>query len=148
MWRDAAHPAPQLPIMPRKPPASELDVMAGLRLRAVREVLGYRQETMANLIGVTRTALANWEGGKLPDVRAMVRLLMQEGIPLEWIYAGQVRRVDYERAQDLLDKAAELGAVVGGPVAEWPAAVARMDRARLAARAPDRSLRRRTFHEP
>jgi transcriptional regulator with XRE-family HTH domain len=103
---------------------SEIVIQAGRRLRAVREALSWPQERFADEIGVTRTALANWEGGtRLPDVLAMVRLFRRFGIPLEWIYAGELRHVEYDLAQALIDKAADLGAVVGAPTAEWPAAV-------------------------
>ena len=136
--------------MPKKPPASEMDRNAGLRLRATREVLQLKQEQLANMIGVTRTALANWEGGKLPDVRAMVRLLQETGIPMEWIYAGSLQRVDYDLAERLRAKAAALGAVIGGPVAEWPAARVRRDLLsvpRDPAATPSISSRGRTLHE-
>lgn len=105
---------------------SEMKIMAGLRLRAVREHLGIGQEAMANVLGTTRTALSNWENGeRLADVAAMVRLYTRTGITLEWIYAGSAREMNYEKGEDLIAKAAELGAVVGGPVAEWPQEVER-----------------------
>lgn len=100
--------------MPRKPPMTELDRHAGLRLRAVRDVWDeagpVRQETFAAKLGVTRTALANWEGGRLPDVRAMVRLHEWIGIPLEWIYLGQLRHVERDLAKRLEVRCSLLGA--------------------------------------
>lgn len=142
-----------LPGMPKKPPLSEQDRMAGLRLRAVREAWDARgvikQETFAAKIGVTRTALANWEAGRLPDVRAMVRLHEWLRIPLEWIYLGELRHVDYDLAERLSATAAELGASVGGPTPEWPMQVER--RPGLAASKPPASIptrrRRVTLHE-
>lgn len=127
--------------------------MAGLRLRAVREAWDERgvikQETFAAKLGVTRTALANWEAGRLPDVRAMVRLYDWLGIPLEWIFLGQLRHVDYGLADRLARTAAELGAVVGGPTVEWPMEVER--RAGLASHRKPASIptrkRRVTLHE-
>lgn len=114
----------KLHAMPRKPPSSEIDRNAGLRLRAVRDTFALdgpiNQAFFASRIGVERTALANWEGGKLPDVRAMVRLNQWIGIPLEWIYLGQLAHVAFDLADRLVARAAELGAVVGGPMAEWP----------------------------
>ena len=99
---------------------------AGLRLRAVREHLKLKQDSMANLLGCTRTALANWESGvRMPDVAAMVRLYTRTGITLEWIFAGSLRELSYDNGDALARHAAELGAVVGGPFAETPAAVAR-----------------------
>lgn len=140
--------------MPKKPPASDLDRMAGLRLRAVREAWDeagvVKQESFANGIGVTRTALANWEAGKLPDVRAMARLYDWLGIPLEWIYLGQLRHVDYDLAGRLRDAAARLGAAVGGPVVEMPTATSRkpgLAAQRIPGHVPTRR-RRVTLHEP
>ena len=105
---------------------SEMKRQAGLRLRAVREHLELKQESMANLLGCTRTALTNWENGeRLPDVAAMVRLYSRTGITLEWIFAGSLREMAYDKADSLAQLAAQLGAVVGGPVAEWPMAVER-----------------------
>lgn len=63
---------------PERP--SEMKRQAGLRLRAVREHLELKQESMANMLGCTRTALANWENGeRMPDVAAMVRLYLRPG---------------------------------------------------------------------
>lgn len=141
------------PGMPRKPPTSELDRMAGLRLRAVREAWDpagvIRQETFAAKIGVERTTLANWEAGRLPDVRAMVRLHDWLGIPLEWIFLGQLRHVDFDLADRLAAAAADLGATIHGATPEWPMAVAAKPGpagARTPAHVPVRR-RRATLHE-
>jgi transcriptional regulator with XRE-family HTH domain len=143
-----------VPAMPKKPPASELDRMAGLRLRAVREAWDPRgvikQETFAAKLGVTRTALANWEAGKLPDVRAMVRLHAWLGIPLEWIYLGLLRHVEYDLAERLQATAGALGAAVGAATVEWPMAVERnpgLASHRTPGHVPVRP-RRATLHEP
>jgi DNA-binding XRE family transcriptional regulator len=114
-WRDIAGPVVNFPDVPKKTPSTGLDLMAGLRLRAVRQALEVRQETMAKELGIGRTTLANWEGGMLPDVRVMMRLFVNHGISIEWIYAGLLRNVPYEMAQRLKIHAAELGAAVGSP---------------------------------
>ena len=92
--------------------------MAGLRLKAVREMFYERgpikQDAFAAKIGVARTALANWESGKLPDIRAIVRLYDWLGVPLEWIYLGQTRHVELALAERLISRALELGAAVEG----------------------------------
>ncbi len=153
-WRDLTAGAVKFPQMPKKPPASDIDRMAGLRLRAVREVWDERgvikQETFAAELGITRTALANWEAGRLPDVRAMVRLFTWLGIPLEWIFLGQLRHVDYDLADRLARAAGNLGATVGRPAPESPMQVER--RAGVAAQRPVASVptrrRRVTLHAP
>lgn len=109
---------------PERP--SEMKRQAGLRLRAVRESLELKQESMANMLGCTRTALTNWENGeRMPDVAAMVRLYQRTGITLEWIFAGSLRELSFDKGDALAQRAAELGAVVGGPVAELAAEVER-----------------------
>lgn len=126
---------------------SEMKRQAGLRLRAVREHLNLKQESMANLLGCTRTALTNWENGdRLPDVAAMVRLYQRTGITLEWIYAGSLREMSYDKSAELERLAAELGAVVGGPVAEMPAEVAR--RPGLQSAKPPAQVPKRRRHGP
>ena len=132
--------------MPKKDLPSELDRMAGLRLKAVREVLGMTQESLAHVLGITRTALANWEGGRLPDVRAMVRLSQKFQIPLDWIYAGALGHVAYDLAAQLEASCAKLGAVVGAPVAEWPTATRARNGAVPTAAVPVRPAGR-TLHE-
>lgn len=122
--------------MTKKPPLSALDAMAGLRLRIVREVYDDRgplnQADFAAKLGVTRTALANWEGGRLPDVRAMVRLFTHYGIPLEWIFLGHLRHVERALAARLEARALEVGAIVDGlpPACSPPPEVRRRRAAR------------------
>lgn len=112
--------------------------MAGRRLRAVREAWDAKgslnQAWFAQRIGATRTQLANWEAGRLPDPRAMVRLYLEFGIPTDWIYLGQLARVDYDLAERLREKAASLGAVVNAPIAEWPMQIERQPGIRAARR--------------
>lgn len=123
--------------MPKKELPSELDAAAGRRLKAVREAFyakgPIKQEEFAKKIGVGRTALANWESGKLPDVRAMVRLHEWLGIPLEWIYLGQTRHLGPELARRLEDRASDLGLKVRAPPGEKPPLP---DRSEGRARAP------------
>lgn len=131
---------------------SEIKQMAGLRLRAVREHFGITQDAMAHLLGVQRTAYANWESGeRLADVGAMVRLYQKHGITLEWIFAGSLREMPYDLGEALRAQAGRLGAVVGGPVAEWPQQVERLPGiagARPVAAVPAQPKGRRTLHEP
>lgn len=125
--------------------------MAGLRLKAVRDALEIGQEAFASKIGVSRTALANWEGGRLPDVVAMIRLFQVFGIPIEWVYCGMLRNVPYELAQQLEERAAELNAAVGAPTVEWPMQVERkpgIAGLRPPGAVPRRRKRRNQLHEP
>ena len=96
--------------------------MAGLRLKAARLVLGVdRQDVMAHVLGVQPSAYNNWEKGlRLPDVAAMVRLLNQSGVSLDWIFAGELRSMPFDLASRLQGQAAELGAAVAAPASLAP----------------------------
>lgn len=103
-------------------PASEAKRQAGLRLKAARLALGLSAEKLAEAIGVTRGALTAYENGQnMADPLAMARLMRRFGISMEWIYAGEIRHVrDFEFQEAVLRHAAEIGAVVGAPFAEFP----------------------------
>ena len=100
--------------VPSSERASDLKVMAGLRLKAARLVLGVdRQDVMANVLGVQPSAYNNWEKGlRLPDVAAMVRLLDRSGVSLDWIFAGELRSMPFDLAAKLQERAIELGAAI------------------------------------
>ncbi len=101
--------------MSREAPNQLLQAV-GLRLTATRLALSLTQEAMARAIGVERNAYANWEGGtRLAQVPAMLRLMQRFGISLDWIYAGQLRSVPFEVAQQLVAQATALGAPVDVP---------------------------------
>jgi transcriptional regulator with XRE-family HTH domain len=92
-------------------PSRPTDVVRqiGIRLRAVREVEGLTQEAFARAIGVTETALGNWErGDRVADVLAMVRVLSRFGVTLEWIYAGHLRGMDFDYAEKLRERSEQL----------------------------------------
>jgi transcriptional regulator with XRE-family HTH domain len=129
---------------------SELKMMAALRLRAARMALGIeRQEALANKLKVTASAYNNWEtGARMPDIAAMVRLWEATGIGPDWIYAGSLNGVPYSMAERLKECSAEVGAVVGGAVAEWPMAAERAALPKPAAAVPARRPRHITLHEP
>lgn len=63
----------------------------GLRLRATREALGLTQEQLGAVLGISRTALNNWERGiRMADPLAMGRLADRYGATTDWIYRGQM----------------------------------------------------------
>ncbi len=104
--------------MPRKPPASEVNEQAGRRLHAIRvavcKEMDLTQEQFAAQIGVSRPALGNWEAGRLPDPRAMVRLHAWLGIGLDCIYLGDLRGVPYGWAVRIQKEAERAGATFRG----------------------------------
>lgn len=56
----------------------------------------------------------------MPDVRAMVRLWLWLGVPLDWIYLGQMRHVELGVTTRLAHHARQIGAHIGGPAPDWP----------------------------
>lgn len=112
--------------MPKAPRDDDVKRQVGLRLRCVREVLGLDQRTFARAIGAGTNALGNWERGeRLADSLAMMRLFDRFAFPMEWVFGGRLAWMDFDVQERLREEAAKLGAVIGGTVAEWPAAVER-----------------------
>jgi len=82
--------------------ADWLEAVGG-RLAATREALGLRQEELALQVGVSRSALANWETGRsLPDVAAIARFAERHRITLDWIYRGDPSALPQSLAQKVL----------------------------------------------
>lgn len=108
--------------MPKPARPDDVKQQIGLRLKAARLALGYSEvQGFANTLGITETALGNYERGeRLADVLAMARLFDRHGITLEWIYNGSLRGMDRQLQDALEARAGQLGAVVGGTVARWP----------------------------
>lgn len=100
--------------MKKRENASEIQRHAAQRLKAARLALGFAsQEDFAKHLGATRTQYGHWEQGtRMPGVHAMLRLLHHFGIPLEWVYAGQLRHVPHSLAAALIKHAEELGAPI------------------------------------
>ncbi len=113
----------------------------GRRLAAARLALNLSAEAMAHTLGVSKKAYQAWEAGQntLPPLVAY-RLFALEGIPMEWIYAGDLRRAEYARAQAITEAAAAVGAVIGGAVPQFET-----DAIPAPAAPPPRRLR--VFHE-
>jgi transcriptional regulator with XRE-family HTH domain len=107
---------------PNRP--DDIKQQIGLRLRAARLALGFTDlASFANSLGVSETALGNYErGDRLADVLVMARMFDRHGVTLEWIYNGSLRGMDRALQDALEEQAAKLGAVVGGTVARWPMA--------------------------
>ena len=95
-----------MPGMAKQQLPSEMKILAGLRLRAARAVLGNQSaKQMAEDLGVSANAYSNYEtGGRLVDVALAVRLLELTGIGPDWIYAGSTTGVPFDRAQSLREQ--------------------------------------------
>lgn len=136
---------------------SALKMAVGRRLLATRVVVGrlMRQpvtaDMMANMLGVGRTAYTNWEiGENLASVPAMIRLCDKFGFTLDWIYAGRIGTLRLDLIPAVETAAAEVEAVVGGPLEETQYAASRSRGdllPRPAATVPRRRRSKVTIHE-
>jgi transcriptional regulator with XRE-family HTH domain len=110
--------------------------------------IGLTQDALAREIGCERTALANYETGSRPaPPGAVARFANKYGLSMDWFYLGRTSGLSKGIAPDVEAAAAELGAVVGAPVAEWPMAVSQEAVPRLPGKAPRRKATHATLHE-
>jgi transcriptional regulator with XRE-family HTH domain len=152
---DVRHPMPArtLPPMVKKatPAASEIARQAGLRLRAAILALDLKVTQLANTLGVQQNTLSNWtsdKNGRMPDQIAMLRLWQHYRVPMEFIYGGETGRMEYDLREKIIAAAAQIGAVLGGPVAEWPMQADSPTSPRPPAAAPRRRAARVLHEDP
>lgn len=89
--------------MPSPHRSSDWTFEVGRRLAATRKALELTQEELGDAIGVSRTALGNWETGiRLPDPAAMARLARRFQVPMDWIYLGDPASLPHRLAGTLL----------------------------------------------
>lgn len=59
------------------------------RLVTLREALGHKQTAFARLIGVTQSAMNNYEQAlRRPQLDVAQRIVARTGVTLDWIYLG------------------------------------------------------------
>ncbi|MDI1494677.1 MAG: helix-turn-helix transcriptional regulator [Candidatus Liberibacter asiaticus] len=80
-------------IKAHKPKASRCNVLdpitIGLRLKEIREQLGLNRIEFGRAIGVTCTAISNFErGNRTPRITTAQNIKRVIGKPLDWIYFG------------------------------------------------------------
>ncbi|MBX3711908.1 MAG: helix-turn-helix transcriptional regulator [Lysobacter sp.] len=86
------------------------------RIRRARTLAGLTQAELAQLVGVQRGAVAQWESpnGSLPSMDHLIAIAQHTGVHLEWLgtgrgkpcpEAGQASPDTDERAQDELEAA-------------------------------------------
>jgi transcriptional regulator with XRE-family HTH domain len=62
---------------------------AGARIRVAREALGFTQDRLAQLVGVSRSAVAQWETDRSGQVRAnLARVAAALGVSVSFLVTG------------------------------------------------------------
>ena len=77
----------------------------GARLVLTRKVLNYTQATMAGLMGVDGQTLAAYEAGRRRIPMKHALKLCPYGIPLDWIYQGQMASLHPHIRDKILEQA-------------------------------------------
>jgi len=78
---------------------SDKNVDVGNRLKNLRSKLGYTQEELGNLIGVTKTTIQNYEYGRIPKGEHIITLAGLFNCSADWILFGDKNFRDDEAAQ-------------------------------------------------
>ena len=64
----------------------------GLRIRVARRRAGVSQAGLAEMVGVTRSAVANWESSSVqtyPSSQRLQRIAEETGVSYEWLATGR-----------------------------------------------------------
>jgi transcriptional regulator with XRE-family HTH domain len=77
----------------------------GARLVLTRKALDYTQATMAGLMGVDGQTLAAYEAGRRRIPMKQALKLCPYGIPLDWIYQGQMDNLHPHIRAKILEQA-------------------------------------------
>jgi len=68
---------------------AEAEFGIGARIRAARREKGWTQDTLARAVGVSRSAVAQWETDRAGQVTGHLRRIAAAlGTPLEWLIHG------------------------------------------------------------
>lgn len=85
--------------------AKDVNREVGLYLEAVREALGQSQEAFATSLGLSPNRYNQYERGKrtlAPDIARRIRT--QWGISLDYLYSGEIRRLEHDLAEKVKAK--------------------------------------------
>lgn len=89
--------------MAKATPNRDVALDVGQRLARTREALGLTQEELAEQIGFSRSAVANWEkGDRLPDQEGMMRLYQRHRVPMDWIFNQDPSQLPHKLAAILI----------------------------------------------
>lgn len=95
--------------MPRRPAHNEssdtelgataMQIGAGRRLAAVRQMVGLTQVKLGELLQVDQSAVGKWEtGSRMPDPYKMSAVCARFGVTMDFVYRGRLEGVNRELA--------------------------------------------------
>jgi transcriptional regulator with XRE-family HTH domain len=85
---------------------TEMGMPVGARIRQARLARGMTQADLAAKIGVTRSAVAQWETDRAGQVRAnLTRLAAVLGVSVQFLLEGEGPRMGDERAENATELA-------------------------------------------
>lgn len=74
----------------------------GLRITSAREAHGINQTELARAVGVSRSAVSQWEGGVTePSTAKMRSIALRTGVDYDWLATGRGDGPDGKSAPDL-----------------------------------------------
>lgn len=78
------------------------EAAVGKRLRITREAMGLQQNTAADRIGISNSALNNYEQGEhFPSIPNVVKISEAYRVSLDWLLAGNIRKLDFELVEKI-----------------------------------------------
>ncbi len=79
-------------------------VTIGSRIKQLRKEMDYTQDDLAKILSITRSALANWETGRvLPDPISLIKLADVLGVTVDYLLGrSDIRKINYN-ITDFLD---------------------------------------------
>lgn len=77
------------------------------RIRQARRSAGLSQKTLSALLGVQRSAVANWEasGATLPSIHHLIAIAVHTEVSLDWLATGRGATVPMEDPLDAIPAA-------------------------------------------
>lgn len=76
--------------------------VSAIRVKSLRKEAGMTQSELAQMLMVSRTCIANWEGGaRTPDCNSVMRMSKFFKVPVDYIYGISDRRYNVRMPRDL-----------------------------------------------
>lgn len=81
----------------------------GRRLKATRLALGLKATEVCATIDLTKQAWSQYENGnRRPELTPMLAFADRYGVPLDWIYRGQISHLPHDLAGKVMEELCKL----------------------------------------